>query len=233
MTRGLRVSFLNMSFLLIAATANEVAACSCASPGRSFLKVAPASELVIRGRVVGHTGEGATETEMEVEVLETLSGKTSKSVVSVSGDPGNQCRPYVSAFPVGTEWVFALAPAIKDAAGARAYLMNEPDKGDYAISNCGAYWLKVKDGKVQGNIDRDDEERDAVSQELPLKELRRRFEEKKKERSQASPASHKRRLSAGNIRLADCISIFPRRVARLSGEAGGGSGQTQIPRENL
>jgi hypothetical protein len=230
--RGLSVSFLTVGFLLIAS--NDALACSCAPLGGSFLKVAPASELVIRGRVAGHTGEGATETEMEVEVLETLAGETSKSMVRISGDPGNQCRPYVSAFPVGTEWVFALAPAIKDAAGARAYLMNEPDKGDYALSNCGAFWLKVKDGKVHGNIDRDDEERDAVSQELPLKELRRRFEEKKKKaRSQASPASHKRPLSAGNIRLADCISIFPRRVARLSRGAGGGIGQAQIPRENL
>jgi hypothetical protein len=191
--RCVRVSFLTVSFLLLAATANDVSACTCAPLGGSFLKVAPASELVIRGRVLRHTGEGETETEMDVEVLETLAGETSKSVVSVSGDPGNQCRPYVSGFPVGTEWVFALKPAVKDALVARqSYLMSEPDRGDYAISICGAYWLEVKEGKVRGNIDRDDKERDAVSQELPLEELRRRFKAKKKARSEASTASHKR-----------------------------------------
>jgi len=85
--------------LLLAVTANDALACSCPTD-KPFLKVAPQSVLVIRGRILHHTGDEETMTEMEVEVLETLAGEPPKSVVSVSGDPGNQCRPYVSAFPV-------------------------------------------------------------------------------------------------------------------------------------
>lgn len=58
---------------------------------------------------------------MDVEVLEALAVETPKSVVSISGDPGNQCHPYVSRFPVGTEWVLALEPAAKSAAEVNAY----------------------------------------------------------------------------------------------------------------
>jgi len=186
----MKAPFLTISALLVALTANDVLACTCVPLGGSFLKVAPKSELVIRGRVLRHTGEGESETEMDVEVLETLAGETSKSVVSVSGDPGNQCRPYVIGFPVGTVWVFALEAAVKDVTAARDYfLMERPDKGDYAISNCGTYWLKVEEGKVKGNIDRDDKERYEVRQEIPLEELRRRFEEKKKKAPAPSPAN--------------------------------------------
>jgi hypothetical protein len=128
---------------------------------------------------------------MEVEVLETLAGKAPQSVVSVSGDPGNQCRPYVSGFPVGTEWVLALGPAVKDERVARlSYAMSAPDKGDYAISNCGAYWLEVKDGKAVGNIDIDDYERRHESQVIPLEELRRCFAPAKKSAHSAPPASN-------------------------------------------
>jgi hypothetical protein len=220
-----RATLLALSVVLVALTAGDVFACSCVPLGGSFLKVAPASELVIRGRVLRHTGEGETKTEMDIEVLETLAGKTSQRVVSVSGDPGNLCRPYVSWFPVGTEWVLALEPAIKDARVARqSYFMSEPDKGDYAISSCGAYWLKVKEGKVSGNIDRDDEERDAVTQELTLEELRRRLEERKKKAPAQSPAALKRPSEAGNTRSAGCIkkvsnkgrsALFERRVAAI------------------
>lgn len=232
--RCLRVCFLTVSFLLLAATGSDLLACSCVPLGGSFLKVAAKSELVIRGRVLSHTGEGKTKTEMDVEVLETLAGQTPKSRISISGDPGNQCRPSVSWFPAGTEWVFALGPAIKDAATATGYLMDAPDKGDYAISNCGAFWLEVEAEAAHGNIDRDDKEKDEVRQKLSLKELRRRFEEKKKKaRSGASAPAHKRQLSAGNIRRACRISTFPKRVARLFRGAGDESVPAQIPRENL
>jgi hypothetical protein len=127
---------------------------------------------------------------MEVEVIETLAGETSKKVVSVSGDPGNQCRPYVSRFPVGTEWILALGPAAKSAAAVESFILPGPDKGDYAISSCGSYWLEVKDGKVIGNVDIDDDERRHESQVIPLEELRRRFAAAKKRARPITPASN-------------------------------------------
>jgi hypothetical protein len=44
---------------------------------------------------------------------------------------------------------------------------------DYAVSNCGAYWLKVEGGEAVGNID-EERQMDAV-QRLPLAEFKRRF----------------------------------------------------------
>lgn len=175
-----KVSFLPLIALLIVVTANDAFACSCVPVANPFLKVAPESVLVIRGNILRHTGDGETKTEMDVEVLETLAGETSRKVVSISGDTGNQCRPYVSGFPAGTQWVLALEPAAKSPEEVDAYLLPGPDKGDYAISNCGAYWLEVKDGKVIGNVDINDDARRHERQEIPLAELRRRLAAAKK-----------------------------------------------------
>lgn len=182
--KHLKAFFLPLIVLLIVLTANDTFACTCGAVANPFFKVAPKSVLVIRGKILRHTGSGEVKTEMDVEVFETLAGKTDKSVISISGDPGNLCRPYVSGFPVATEWVLALQPANKSDSG----LMREPDRGDYAISSCGAYWLKVKDGKAIGNLDIDDFERRDESQEITLEDLRQRLEA-------ATKSSHSMRLS--------------------------------------
>lgn len=168
--KPLKAFFLPLIVLLVVVTANDTFACTCGAVANPFLKVAPRSVLVIRGKILRHTGSGETKTEMDVELLETLAGKTTKRVISVSGDTGNLCRPYVSRFHVSTEWVLALQPANKIPG-----MMRESDSGDYAISSCGAYWLKVKDGKAIGNIDMDDFERRDESQEITIKDLRRRL----------------------------------------------------------
>ncbi len=170
-----KASCLPIIAFLIVITSNDAFACTCVPVANPFLKVAPKSVLVIRGNILRHTGEGETKTEMDVEVLETLAGETSEKVINVSGDSGNQCRSYVSRFPVGTEWILALEPATKGASEVDAYMLPGPDKGDYAISNCGAYWLEVKDGKAKGNIDIDNYDRRHESQEIRLEKLRRRF----------------------------------------------------------
>lgn len=136
----------------------------------------------MRGRALRHTGGDEANrqpaTEMEVEVLEVLAGEVENKVIAVSGDPGNQCRPHVSIFPVGTEWVPALDYAAKSKAAVDSHLMPAPDKGDYSISNCGAYWLAVKDGKVTGDIlptPRGSENPWPEKHELSLEDFRRRF----------------------------------------------------------
>ncbi len=71
-------------------------------------------------------------------------------------------RPYVTEFPVGTEWVLGLRAAAKIDAGS-----------DYSISICGTYWVKVLGHMVQGNVD--DEKHQLAVQLVSLQELRRRF----------------------------------------------------------
>lgn len=174
---------LPLALLLVAALAPDAFGCSCVPVRRPFLMAARESPWVVRGRVLRHTGgDPATrypDTEMDVEVLEVLAGEVEKKVIGVSGDPGNQCRPYVAGFPVGTEWVLALGYAAKSKEDVEALVMPGPDKGDYSISSCGTYWLAVKDGKVAGDIlvtpGSGEVSKPAEKHELSLDELRGHF----------------------------------------------------------
>ncbi len=121
-------------------------ACSCAPSKSSFVQLTQRSELVMRGKVVeyywnkGDTEHKTTPLAMMVEVKEVYKGATKLSKITVWGDNGAQCRPYVTQFPIGTEWVLALS---KD---------NETKEGELAISVCGKYWLQVKGSHVVGKI---------------------------------------------------------------------------------
>ncbi len=72
-------------------------------------------------------------------------------------------RPYVTQFPVGTEWIVGLnGPGSKPGCNS-----------NHAISICGQYWLQIKDGRVIGNIDNEKDE--SSSQELSIDEFRTRY----------------------------------------------------------
>jgi len=142
--------------------AAEAQACSCGWGG-PFLTVAPKAPIIIRGVVQSYQGEGrGIKLGMDIKVLEVLKGRLAEPITRVWGSNGAQCRPYVSLFPVGTEWIFAL-----NGPGSKPGMNNT----GYAISDCGRYWLQVQKGEVVGNID-DAANIDAV-QKRPLSELRR------------------------------------------------------------
>ena len=61
-------------------------------------------------------------------------------MIRVWGDDGALCRPYISAFPLGTRWIFALKR------------LREPAAQDYAISICGDFWLEVRGDVAVGRI---------------------------------------------------------------------------------
>ncbi|MSV36346.1 MAG: hypothetical protein EXQ47_12230 [Bryobacterales bacterium] len=118
------------------------AACSCAWTG-PLLKVAPASELVIRARVLGYHGRSrGVDLAMDVEVQEVLKGNTRASRLRIWGDNGAQCRPYVSGFPVRTEWIFAIGKLTGE----------KGREGDYFIGGCGEYWARVENDHVVGRL---------------------------------------------------------------------------------
>jgi hypothetical protein len=122
----------------------EGSACSC-SWGGPFQKVAPKSELVIRGKVVNYHGlDRGSPLAMDLEILEILKGETENRWVRVWGDNGWLCRPSVSQFLVGTEWILALnGPGSKPG----------QNPGDYALSICGQFWLQVVEENAFGNFD--------------------------------------------------------------------------------
>lgn len=124
----------------------SVYACSCANNDSSFVRLAKRSELVIRGKVIAYQWHKDDKERkirplaMTVEVKEVYKGATKLGKVTVWGDNGIQCRPYVTQFPIGTDWVLALS---KD---------SWTKKGELAISVCGEYWLQVKGSNVVGKV---------------------------------------------------------------------------------
>jgi hypothetical protein len=150
--------------LLLSAVPRDAAACSCVWRG-PFLSVAPLAEGIVRAKVLGYHGrERGIDLAMDVEVLEALAGPYLPGPLRVWGDNGMLCRPQVSQFPPGSEWILALnGPGSKPAYGGHGL----------ALSVCGTYWLEVRDGRVLGNID---DQRDMKAyRSLPFTEFRTRL----------------------------------------------------------
>ncbi len=90
----------------------------------------------------------ATPLSMEVEIVEIYKGKESRKTITVWGDDGHLCRPYISEFKKGAYYVIAF-----DKAG---FVSSTGEKEtDYSITKCGAYWLAADYEKatVSGDID--------------------------------------------------------------------------------
>jgi hypothetical protein len=158
-------TLLALACLLASLCPGSIRACECHWIG-PFLTVAPDAELIVCGRVLSYHDVGKISRipqAMDVQVLEVLKGRTSSSRLRVWGDDGHLCRPYVTQFPVGTEWVLALGGP-----GSKPAMSPGP-----AISVCGEYWLRVKGDRVVGNIR--DTANQQVSEEMPLAELRHRL----------------------------------------------------------
>ena len=134
---------ISFSTLLLALPAH---ACSCAPSKSSFVQLTQRSELVIRGRVVEYrwnkedTEHKIRPLAMIVEVQEVYKGAIKPGKISVWGDNGMQCRPYITQFSIETEWVLSLS--------------KDPwtEKGELAVSACGEHWLQVKGSNVVGKV---------------------------------------------------------------------------------
>lgn len=80
---------------------------------------------------------------MDVEVCRVLRGKYEAKTIRIVGDFGASCVPYVSRFPIATEWVFAVQGPI-----------NVRDLGDenFGFESCSVSGLPVKDGRIKGLV---------------------------------------------------------------------------------
>ncbi len=136
---------LSLTAMLLLSPATH--ACECSSSDSAFLKVAMRSQMIVRAKVVEYHWDEAdqnkmgTAVAMTVEIKEVFKGAAGSSRIKVWGDDGSLCRPYVSQFPLNTEWVFALSEA--------GY---GTGKGELEISVCGEYWLKVEGRNVVGKV---------------------------------------------------------------------------------
>lgn len=115
-------------------------ACSCGFVG-SFENLVPKYGLVVRAKVVaygpGRKMQGTMiHPHMDVEILEVIKGEYHQSTLRLIGDDGAECRPYImpKRFPLGHEMLFVVEASASS---------------PQPLSNCGEYWLPVRDGKVK------------------------------------------------------------------------------------
>jgi hypothetical protein len=131
-----------VSFVALVSSAE---ACRCDLNSASFERLAKNGTLVVRGIV---ESRAASKGSIDVKVSRVLRGALERPAepIRVWGDDGKLCRPYVSRFPPGTEWLFVLEN--------RSFggFPQQPGARDYWISICGAYWVRVEGDRVQGRI---------------------------------------------------------------------------------
>jgi hypothetical protein len=140
--RYLAATFAGLSIFL---TASAAQACSCAGT-EPFVQAAQRSPVVVRAKVLDYQwypsdpNHKQTPIAMTIEVQETYKGTVKSKKLTIWGDNGMQCRPYVMTFPIGTEWVMSLGPD------------HWTKKGELSLFLCGEYWLPVQNSMVTGRI---------------------------------------------------------------------------------
>lgn len=135
---------MRLILLLFAIILNLTAiACSC-NNDRPFLDVAPGARLVALVKVV-QVPTSDRSNEMIVEIIEAFQGKEERKTISVYGDNGLLCRPYITAFKRGKYYVIGMI-------GANEEYGEKP--AAYAVSICGEYWLKANKltKRASGNV---------------------------------------------------------------------------------
>jgi hypothetical protein len=119
-------------------------ACECDSQGE-FLTVAPKAPLVALVKVKKYLTfreiyDAKTPMSMEVEIIEVYKGTETRKTITVWGDNGILCRPYLSQFVAGKYYVIAF---YKGSDGSKGHVHKDEKTTDYVISICGDYWLQA------------------------------------------------------------------------------------------
>jgi hypothetical protein len=181
-----RVVMIGLVACCLAAATKAARACECVWAG-PFLSVQSDAPILIRAKVLSYHGNGKYSKlplAMDVELHEVLRGDVPEGTsLRIWGDDGHLCRPYVTRFPIGSEWILAL-----NGPGSKPGMSPGP-----SISACGEYWLEVKGEMAAGNID--GPAPDSPKQERRLAELRSLLV--------ASPAGSRKSAAPGDSSLAD------------------------------
>lgn len=123
--------------------------CGCLWRG-SFVDVHSDADVVITGEV--RDGRGNS---IDMDVMRVLRGPRYLDTARVWLQAADYCRPPRELFPPGSSWVMALQRIDRVPEGG--FDPNTPDisygrEGDYLLSNCGGYWLKLTGDMVSGAL---------------------------------------------------------------------------------
>jgi hypothetical protein len=134
---------LTLTFIILMFS-NHLFACDCDSKG-SFFEVSKNSDFIALVKINKYLSfeyiyEEKTPMSMEVEIIQIFKGNETRKSIIVWGDNGILCRPYLSFFKIGEYYVIAFDKGLD---GTKGHVHKSEKNNDYAISNCGTYWLNV------------------------------------------------------------------------------------------
>jgi len=140
--------------LLIAATEVSAQQCDCIWRG-SFSDVAKKADLIIAGEIISRSGNSA-----DIKIEKIFQGKHFQDSARIWGamtlrDGTPLCRANLEEFPTGSRWVLALEKITevpKNGFNPATPSLSFGRKDDYALSNCGAYWLAADGETARGNL---------------------------------------------------------------------------------
>ena len=132
---------LSIFIIVLTINLNPIIGCSCGWNG-GLVKNAQRNTLTIHGKVsklktFKEIYEDTVSTSIEVEIITKFKGEENRKFITVWGDRGADCRPYLSGIQIGSEWVFSL---------------HQIKNNEYAISICGENITPVKENKTWGYI---------------------------------------------------------------------------------
>lgn len=161
---------------LLTVGGHKIFACQCNYEG-SFLKMGERTPLVALVKIKKHLSfkninNVKTAMSMEVELIELYKGSETRKAITVWGDIGNLCRPYLSTFTEGKYYVIAFDKG-------RDHGAHPQEKStDYSIRNCGCFWLKVDNEKkiAIGDLGVGENSQSVID----LRELKATFKKKRK-----------------------------------------------------
>ncbi|MCL3782748.1 hypothetical protein EMN47_20365 [Prolixibacteraceae bacterium JC049] len=136
-----QISILTVVFLL---GSLKVLGCSCGYFG-GFIYSQQRADVVVYGTVIEYDSIGTYDApenpySMKFLIKEKLRGIESRDTITVWGDYGADCRPYISHFKPKTNWILALNK------------LNVKGNEEYEISICGEFYVPVNDRAVRGKI---------------------------------------------------------------------------------
>ena len=128
--------------------------CQCLWQG-SFNKIISRADFIVSGEIITRKGN-AMDLKIQHTFLDKgLQGKEYNDTIRVWGYDGKECRPRNEQFNEHNQWLFALNKITEE--NVAGFNPSTPNigygrKGDYYLSQCGAYWLQYHDGFVTGNL---------------------------------------------------------------------------------
>lgn len=136
-------------FALLLPCSGIQAECECLWEG-SFAEVQAGTDLVLTGMVIASKGNS-----IDLLAGRALRGELPNREIRIWMKTGDYCRPDVELFPVDSIWVMALDRITGEIPGG--FNPNSPNVsygriGDYQLSDCGGYWLKLEGDAVTGNL---------------------------------------------------------------------------------